>query len=534
MRTIKYSFLLIFLLGVWVSAIPVAEFPEKRDDYVTSNIFEPIVIPEKPDQPQVRKYTLKLSQKDFAPDGFQRLCSLVNDQYPGPLLQAYKGDTFSITVENDLPVETSMHWHGMFQRGTPWYDGVPGMTQCVIPQKSSFTYEFSVESQSGTYWWHSHYMSQYIDGLLGPLVIHDKDDPYVKEYDYEYVVTLTDWYHGQSKDLLAQFLTPGYTGLNPVPDSGLISGKGQYNCDGKSGSKCSPYAVYKVKKGKKYRFRIINTSAEAYYAFSIDGHKMKIIEVEGTLVKPVEVNQLGLHIAQRYSVIVEANQDGGNFWMRANMSESCIGKNNRTINANSLLNNDVRGILSYEGSDDKVPNSQAFPDEVTPCRNLDSKKLKPLADAPCPDKTDSLSLNVTFGRSAKNVSEARINNSSYVPTYSNPTLLGIIENNLDVKTLPRSQNAHSFDNEKGILEITVFKGAGQKVDEGSLNKQDPPIRDTTIIPANGWSVLRMRTENPGVWSFHCHIEWHIELGMAEQLVFVPSKLKDFKLPDSVK
>ncbi|CAG8819142.1 7452_t:CDS:2, partial [Racocetra fulgida] len=96
-----------------------------------------------------------------------------NDQYPGPILQAYKGDTFSITVENDLSVETSMHWHGMFQKGTPWYDGVPGMTQCVIPPKSSFTYEFSVESQS-------------------PLVIHDKDDPYVKEYDYEYVVTLTD------------------------------------------------------------------------------------------------------------------------------------------------------------------------------------------------------------------------------------------------------------------------------------------------------------------------------------------------------
>ncbi|CAG8792185.1 15757_t:CDS:2, partial [Racocetra fulgida] len=212
----------------------------------------------------------------------------------------------------------------------------------------------------------------------------------------------------------------------------------QYNCDDKSGSKCAPYAVYKVKKGKKYRF--------PYYAFSIDGHKMKIIEVEGTLIKPVEVNQIGLHIAQRYSVIVEANQDGGNFWMRANMSESCIANNNQTINSGSLLKHDIRGILSYEGSDDKDPNSQAFPDEVTPCRNLDSNKLKPLADTPCPDKTDSLSLNVTFGRNAQtNVSEARINNSSYSPTYSNPTLLDIIEKHIDAKTLPKSQNAAEYD-----------------------------------------------------------------------------------------
>ncbi|CAG8522690.1 3064_t:CDS:2 [Cetraspora pellucida] len=537
---------------VWVSAIPVAELPEKRDNALyTSNIFEPLVLPDKSDQPQVRKYTFKLSSKELSPDGFSRTCYLVNDQYPGPIIQAYKGDTISVEVVNDLSVETAMHWHGMFQRGTPWYDGVPGMTQCLLASKSSLTYEFSVDEQSGTYWWHSHYKAQYLDGILGPLIIHDKNDPYVKEYDYELVLTLTDWYHAIAGDLLAGLLTPGYKGLNVS----LVSGKGRYNCDAAPGSKCvknSPYAVYKVKKGKKYRFRIINTSAEAFFALSIDSHTMKVIEVEGTLVKSVEVKQIALHVAQRFSVIVEANQEVGNFWIRANMSKSCIANNNFTINTNSAVNYDVRAILSYEGADDKEPTSSAYPDEVKPCRNLDSKLLKPLIDSPCPEKTESVSFNVTFDK-IKNVTAAKIDNSSYVPTFDSPTLLQIINDGINVKDLPTTQNIQEFDNENGVVEITVFntnpanhpfhlhgqtfyllgEGSGQKVNE-TLNTNDPPIRDTTVVPSNGWSVIRFKTDNPGVWNFHCHIEWHIEIGMVKQLIVNPSKIRSLKVPDSVK
>ncbi|CAG8788376.1 26252_t:CDS:1 [Dentiscutata erythropus] len=131
--------------------MPVSE--KRGDDLYNHDMFVPLTLPEKTDQPTVRKYTLKLSQTQWTPDGHSRPVYLVNNQYPGPILQAYKGDTFSITVENDLPVETSMHWHGMFQRGTSWFDGVPGASQCTIPPQSSFTYEFSTDGQVGTYWW---------------------------------------------------------------------------------------------------------------------------------------------------------------------------------------------------------------------------------------------------------------------------------------------------------------------------------------------------------------------------------------------
>lgn len=35
----------------------------------------------------------------------------------------------------------------------------------------------------------------------------------------------------------------------------------------------------------------------------------------------------------------------------------------------------------------------------------------------------------------------------------------------------------------------------------------PMRRDTVLIRANGHAVLRFRSDNPGVWLFHCHIEW---------------------------
>lgn len=65
---------------------------------------------------------------------------------------------------------TSIHWHDLDQKNTAWMDGVVGVSQCAIPPGGSFTYEFQVVDQGGTYWYHSHMSVQYTDGLFGPIV----------------------------------------------------------------------------------------------------------------------------------------------------------------------------------------------------------------------------------------------------------------------------------------------------------------------------------------------------------------------------
>lgn len=43
-----------------------------------------------------------------------------------------------------------------------------------------------------------HSPSQYVDGLRGPLIVHDSKGPYAGQYDEELVVSISDWYHGNT------------------------------------------------------------------------------------------------------------------------------------------------------------------------------------------------------------------------------------------------------------------------------------------------------------------------------------------------
>lgn len=91
-----------------------------------------------------------------------------------------------------------------------------------IPANASFTYEIPIEEQVGTYWVHSHFAGQYVDGLRAPLLLHNPQEPYT--YDRDITVVLGDWYHDQHAPLSSFFMSianPG--GAEPVPSKLLVS-----------------------------------------------------------------------------------------------------------------------------------------------------------------------------------------------------------------------------------------------------------------------------------------------------------------------
>lgn len=45
------------------------------------------------------------------------------------------------------------------------------------------------------------------------------------------------------------------------------------------------------------------------------------------------------------------------------------------------------------------------------------------------------------------------------------------------------------------------------------NLEDPPFKDTVIVPDSGFVILRFLADNPGYWLLHCHMSWHNHLGM---------------------
>jgi iron transport multicopper oxidase len=53
----------------------------------------------------------------------------------------------------------------------------------------------------------------------------------------------------------------------------------------------------------------------------------------------------------------------------------------------------------------------------------------------------------------------------------------------------------------------------------------PMRRDTVLVKPNGNMVLRFRADNPGVWLFHCHIEWHVASGLVATMIEAPLALQ---------
>jgi iron transport multicopper oxidase len=79
------------------------------------------------------------------PDGgCSRRAIGVNGQWPPPAVHASLGDTLVVTLHNQLPTGTSLHFHGVFQTGSNNMDGAAFITQCLIGPGHSYTYHFKV------------------------------------------------------------------------------------------------------------------------------------------------------------------------------------------------------------------------------------------------------------------------------------------------------------------------------------------------------------------------------------------------------
>ena len=157
--------------------------------------------------------------------GVLRKVLVINGHFPGPVIRANPGDRVLVNVTNQLSNATSIHWHGVFQNGTNCMDGTAGVTQCPVPPGRSFLYNFTIDNQYGTYWYHSNYGMQYTGGLLGPFIVHAPEEEQARErYDFDQVILLSDWYHDRSVALLPTYLASGNENNEPVPDNGLIQG----------------------------------------------------------------------------------------------------------------------------------------------------------------------------------------------------------------------------------------------------------------------------------------------------------------------
>ncbi|KAF9038016.1 laccase 1 [Panaeolus papilionaceus] len=456
---------------------------------------------------------LYLGNQDIAPDGFTRPAVLAGNSATnltsiGPLIRGTKGDTFRLNVINGLThtgmLRTSaIHWHGFFQAGTNWADGPVGVSQCPITPGESFEYEFESTDQTGTFWYHSHHSTQYCDGLRGPMVVYDPEDPHLSLYDYDdenTVMTISDWYH---------VLAPVAGGV-PTPKSTLINGVGRY-----VGGPTVPLAVISVLPHKRYRFRLVNIACDPNYVFSIDGHQLTIIEVDTINVQPYTVSSIRTFAGQRYSFILNTNQPVDNYWIRANPN---LGSTGFAGGINSA-------ILRYWGA----PVADPITTDGSASSPLIESNITPLTDWAAPGVpavgAADINLNLAIGFSA---GQFTVNGASF-HHHSLPVLLQLI-NGVPATSLLPAGSIYLLPPNK-VVEISMPGGGPgsphpihlhghvfsvvRTAGSTTYNYANPPKRDVVSLGTTGDNVtIRFTTDNAGPWIMHCHIDWHLEAGLS--------------------
>ncbi|XP_010093150.2 L-ascorbate oxidase homolog [Morus notabilis] len=266
----------IFMLCIWVWAITMAR---AEDPYLF--------------------FTWNVTYGTISPLGVPQQGILINGQFPGPNINSTTNNNIVLNVFNNIDEPILFTWLGIQQRKNSWQDGVLG-TNCPILPGTNFTYRFQVKDQIGSYFYYPTTAIHRAAGGFGGLRVNSRlliPVPYADPED-DYTILIGDWYT-ESHSTLRKFLDIGRS--LGRPDGVLINGK-----SAKSDGSDEP--LFTMKPGKIYKYRICNVGLKNSLNFRIQGHPLKLVEMEGSHTVQNTYESLDVHVGQCFAVLVTADK----------------------------------------------------------------------------------------------------------------------------------------------------------------------------------------------------------------------------------
>ncbi|XP_076303578.1 uncharacterized protein LOC143221863 [Lasioglossum baleicum] len=325
-------------------------------------------------------------------DGRERAALTVNRMLPGPSIQVCLGDYIVVDVINHVSESAvSIHWHGILQEGSQYYDGVPNLTQCPIPSSTTFRYQYYAHDP-GTHFWHAHTGLHKMDGVFGSLIVREpaKNEPNANLYNFDlanHVIVVSDWMTEEATARYPGRNDPQFGVVGQNPDSILINGKGRYTNPLTNARTNTSLEVITVDPKRRYRFRFVNAFCTTCAAeLSIQGHNLTVIATDGRPAKPVVVNSIISLAGERYDFVLNANQPPGAYWIQLRGVGSCTNNKLQAL-----------AVLQYVNASATLSTPEPKYDEVLPQRVV----LNPL-DGNC-SETRPNAICVSNLRSARKV-----------------------------------------------------------------------------------------------------------------------------------
>ncbi|GKV33044.1 hypothetical protein SLEP1_g41595 [Rubroshorea leprosula] len=506
----------------------------------------------------VRHYKFNIVTKDAT-----RLCSTkpivtVNGKFPGPTLVAREDDTVLIKVVNHVKDNVTIHWHGIRQLRNGWADGPAYITQCPIQPGQSYVYNFTITGQRGTLWWHAHivWLRATVYGALVILPKRGVPYPFPKPHK-EAVVILGEWWKSDVAAVINEALKSG--SAPNVSDAHTINGRPgpTPSCPSQRG-----YTL-QVQAGKRYMLRLINAALNEELFFKIADHQLTVVEVDATYVKPFKTETIVITPGQTTNVLVEADRLTGQYMVVASpfMDAPILVDNvtaTATLHYSGTLSN-TAAALAIPPPKNATPVATNF---TSALRSLNSKEYPALVPLeidhsllftislgvnPCSTCVNGSHVvaainNVTFDMPRMSLLQAHFSNIrgvftddfpgnppipyNYTGTQpanfntNNGTRLYRLAYNSTVQLVLQDTGMIAPENHPlhlhGFNFFEVGRGLGNfnpTKDPEKFNLVDPVERNTIGVPAGGWTAIRFRADNPGVWFMHCHLEVHTTWGL---------------------
>ncbi|RMZ84783.1 hypothetical protein DV737_g886, partial [Chaetothyriales sp. CBS 132003] len=340
------------------------------------------------------------------------------------------------------------------------------------------------------------------------------------------------------------------TGAEPIPQSFLLND--------------TQNTSLQVEPGTTYMLRLINIGAFVAQYFYIEDHELTIVEIDGVYTEPTKADILYIAIAQRYAVLVTTKNSTAKNYPIVTVADSELLD---TIPSDLQLNN--TNWLEYNKSAPHLQANMAV-DTSSDLVPFDDMTLVPADHMPLFAEPDHIiDLTVVMQNLDNGKGYAFLNNISYtaaiVPTvltvlssgdlctneviygeFTQPVVLEhnqvvqIVLNNNDTGTHPFHLHGHNFQliNRDPPLGRHFYdysdldSPVNFNPDNHTAFPKVPARRDTFVVPPQGSWVVRFVADNPGVWFFHCHIDWHLSQGLGMLLIEGPRHIQA-QLPNGV-